>query len=124
MLYGLIGVFARPIMDCFGLYLRNRKLVVQTSVALILLSFIPMVFVQSTATNFIHTIGVGIGASTSGTYELLCKEQYGKSKTLLTVSILAIPPLVAHFRTSPIQSAVVSFAKNTNGYDLSKLSIL
>ena len=34
MLYGLFGVFARPIMDFFGLYLRNRKLVVQTSVAL------------------------------------------------------------------------------------------
>ena len=124
MLYGLIGVFARPIMDFFGLYLRNRKLVVQTSVALILLSFIPMVFVQSTATNIIQTIGVGIGASIIGTYELLFKEQYGKSKTLLTVSILAIPPLFADFVTSPIQSAVVSFAKNTNGYDLSKLSIL
>ncbi|MGL5591498.1 MAG: MFS transporter [Mycoplasmoidaceae bacterium] len=124
MVYGLIGVFARPIMDFFGLYLRNRKLVVQSSVALILISFIPMVIIQTTATNIIQSIGVGIGASIIGTYELLFKEQYGKSKTLLTVSILAIPPLVADFITSPIQSAIVSYAKGPDGYDLSKMSIM
>lgn len=124
MLYGLIGVFARPIMDFFGLYLKNRKLVIQSSVVLILFSFMPIIFIQNTAANIIQTIGVGIGASIIGTYELLFKEQYGKSKTLLTVSILAIPPLVADFITSPIQSAIVSYSKEQNGYDLSKLSIL
>ncbi|MGL5640238.1 MAG: MFS transporter [Mycoplasmoidaceae bacterium] len=124
MVYGLIGVFARPLMDFFGLYLRNRKLVVQSSVALILISFIPMVIVQTTATNIIQSLGVGVGASIIGTYELLFKEQYGKSKTLLTVSILAIPPLVADFITSPIQSAVVSYAKVEGGYDLYRMSIM
>ena len=36
-------------------------------------------------------------------------EQYGKSRQFLTVSILSIPPLLADFISSPIQSLVVSF---------------
>ncbi|MGL4647645.1 MAG: MFS transporter [Mycoplasmoidaceae bacterium] len=126
MLYGLIGVFARPLMDFTALYFKNRKVILQSAILIILITYLPIIFFQSTATNIIQTLGVGIGASIIGIYELLFKEQYGKSKALLTVSILAIPPLVADFITAPIQSMIASFAKNVDapGYDISKLAIL
>ncbi len=126
MMYGLIGVFIRPLMDFFSLYFKNRKIVIQSAILIIFTTYLPIIFIQNTATNVIQTIGVGIGASIIGVYELLFKEQYGKSKALLTVSILAIPPLVADFIAAPIQSIITSYAKENVevGYDISRLSIL
>ncbi|MDE7433950.1 MAG: hypothetical protein K2M43_02360 [Mycoplasmoidaceae bacterium] len=78
------------------------------------MTYIPIVIYPCTATNVVQSVGVGIGASAIGTYQLLFNEQYGKSRQFLTVSILSIPPLLADFISSPIQSLVLSFSKVDN----------
>lgn len=124
MLYGAIGIFARPIFDFFGILFKSRKLVILISLALQVATIMPVIFVQSQATSNLQSIGIGIGASIIGTYELLFKEQYGKSKTLMTVSVLAFPPILADFITGPIQSFAVTYSKIGNVYDIDKLLIL
>jgi hypothetical protein len=74
------------------------------------ITFIPIIFVQSVTTNVIQSLGVGIGASMIGTYQLMFNEQYGKSKQFLTISLLSIPPLMADFISSAIQSTISSIA--------------
>jgi ABC-type transport system involved in multi-copper enzyme maturation permease subunit len=77
-----------------------------------IITFIPIIFIQNVTTNVIQSLGVGIGASMIGTYQLMFNEQYGKSKHFLTVSLLSIPPLMADFTSSAIQSIVSSIANS------------
>jgi hypothetical protein len=77
-----------------------------------LVAYIPICCVQNVYTNIIQSLGVGIGASMIGTYQLMFNEQYGKSKQFLTVSLLSIPPLIADFISSAIQSTITSIDKN------------
>ena len=106
MVYGLIGVFIRPFVDFLSMYLRNRKIILYLAIISGIISFIPISIVQNTFTNTFQSIGVGIGASMIGTYELMFKEQYTKSKSFLTVSIMAFPPLLADFIGAPLQSII------------------
>lgn len=106
MVYGLIGVFIRCFVDYLSLYLKSRKIILYGAIIVGIVSFIPMTITQTTATNTIQSIGVGVGASMIGTYELMFKEQYTKSKSFLTVSIMAFPPLLADFIGAPIQSII------------------
>lgn len=60
----------------------------------------------------IQSLGVGLGASCIGTYQLLFNEQYDvKSHQFLTISILSIPPLLADLLSSPITSLIRSAAE-------------
>jgi hypothetical protein len=77
------------------------------------LTYIPIIFFPCTATNVIQSLGVGVGASMIGTYQLMFNEQYGKQKHFLTISILSIPPLLADFIASTVQSTFTSMQKNT-----------
>ena len=122
--YGFVGIFCRPLVDWISTVLKNRKAILYSAIIIGILSFIPVIFVQNTATNTIQTIGVGIGASMIGTYELMYKEQYTYRKNFLTVSIMAIPPLLADFISAPIQALVGTFSKNNVGNDVSILSYL
>ncbi|MDE5949851.1 MAG: hypothetical protein K2G54_03165 [Malacoplasma sp.] len=114
MSYGLIGIFIRPFVDYLSLYLRNRKIILYAAVLIGIVSFIPISVVQTTATNTIQSIGVGVGASMIGTYELMFKEQYTKNRSFLTVSIMAFPPLLADFIGAPIQSIIKVSAISQN----------
>lgn len=106
MIYGLVGIFIRPLADFLSLRLKNRKLILYMAIVLGIITFIPIIIHQSTVTNTIQSIGVGIGASMIGTYELMFKEQYTKKASFLTVSIMAFPPLIADFVSAPIQSTI------------------
>lgn len=111
--YGFIGIFARPISDFFSLRVNSRKIILIISVLLMFGTTLPFIFYANTYTNVIQAIGIGIGASMIGIYELMFKEQYTTNKSYLTVSILAIPPLLADFITSPIQSLVTIGSNNS-----------
>ncbi|GHU48173.1 hypothetical protein FACS1894218_4340 [Bacilli bacterium] len=87
---------------------RNRKAMVYLALIIGFVTYIPMIFIQSTTTNVIQSLGVGVGASMIGTFQLMFNEQHGKSKQFLTVSLLSIPPLLADFIASAIQSTVSS----------------
>lgn len=109
--YGLIGIIARPIFDFFGAYFKSRKSIVYFSLWLQIISFIPVILHPSFTTNIIQSIGVGIGASCIGTFSLWFNEQHTKTKPFLTISILSLPPLIADFLASPIQSIIRSLSK-------------
>ena len=114
VMYGLVGIFIRPLADWLSLYLKNRKIILYGAVAIGILTFIPIIIYPSTETNVVQSIGVGVGASMIGTYELMFKEQYTKSKSFLTVSIMAFPPLIADFISAPIQSTIKIISSSNN----------
>lgn len=118
VMYGLVGIFIRPLADWLSLYLKNRKIILYGAVAIGTLTFIPIIIYPSTETNVVQSIGVGVGASMIGTYELMFKEQYTKSKSFLTVSIMAFPPLIADFISAPIQSTIKIISSLNNSQSL------
>ncbi|MDR2369377.1 MAG: MFS transporter, partial [Mycoplasmataceae bacterium] len=115
--YGFIGIFARIFADWFTYRRKSRKSMIYLALSIGLITYIPIIIYPSTTTNVIQSLGVGVGASMIGTYQLMFNEQYGKSKQFLTVSLLSIPPLLADFISSAIQSTFSSIggseAKNS-----------
>lgn len=108
--YGLVGIFVRPLFDFFGVYFKSRKLIVYFSLLLQIATFIPLIVQPNFTTNVIQSIGVGIGASCIGTFSLWFNEQHAKTRPFLTISILSLPPLLADFLASPIQSIIRSLS--------------
>ena len=124
MIYGLVGVFIRPFLDYFGVVLKNRKSIIYIALFLELVTFLPITIIQNEATSTIQALGIGIGASMIGTYELMFKEQYGKSQSYLTVSILAFPPIIADFASGPFQAIVEAYAKSDQNLYIERMTIL
>lgn len=124
VMYGFVGIFMRPLADWLSLTLKNRKLILYLAIAIGIGTFIPVIISPNTTTNAIQSIGVGIGASMIGTYELMFKEQYTNNKSFLTVSIMAFPPLIADFIGAPIQSAVTTIFKEVTAEKLTILWII
>ncbi len=112
--YGAIGIFIRIFADIISYLFKYRKIFLYFCAISEIALFIPLIIIPNTATNICSSIGIGIGASCIGTYELLFKEQYGNKKAFLTVSVLAIPPLLANFLTAPIQS-IMKTVSTVNG---------
>lgn len=110
----LLEYSLRIFADWLGFRTKSRKSFIYFAVIVQLLTYIPIICYPCLATNVIQSLGVGIGASAIGTYQLLFNEQYGKSKQFLTVSILSIPPLLADFISSPIQSLMLTACKVEN----------
>ena len=108
--YGFVGIFVRIFADAINYLFRHRKTFLYICAIAELGLFLPLVINPSSATNILSSIGIGIGASCIGTYELLFKEQFGNKKAFLTVSVLSIPPLLANFLTAPIQSLIKTVA--------------
>ena len=108
--YGAVGIIIRPIADVMSWGTKSRKTFIYFSLGLQILTYIPAVIIPCTATSVIQSLAVGVGASAIGTYQLLFSEQYGKSKTFLTVSVLSIPPLLADFISSPLTNVFRTIA--------------
>ncbi|MDE7222109.1 MAG: MFS transporter [Ureaplasma sp.] len=115
--YGAIGIFIRVFADIISYLFKYRKIFLYFCAISEIALFIPLIISPNTATNICSSIGIGIGASCIGTYELLFKEQYGNKKAFLTVSILAIPPLLANFLTAPVQSIMKTISTVNNVVD-------
>jgi hypothetical protein len=126
--YGFIGIFTRLFADYFTFLKRNRKSMIYLAIIIGMITFIPIIIVQNIATNIVQSLGVGVGASMIGTYQLMFNEQYNNdtSKHFLTISLLSIPPLIADFVSSSIQSIISSIDKiaNTNIRNVHILSYL
>ncbi|GAA5414601.1 MFS transporter [Ureaplasma ceti] len=122
--YGFVGIFLRAFADVISYVFKFRKAFLYFSLVVQIILFIPVIAHPSTATNIVEAFGIGVGASCIGTYELLFKEQYGKKRAFLTVSLLSIPPLLANFLTAPIQSVVKTAATSHGKTDPHILLIL
>ena len=102
--YGFVGIFIRPLANIISARVKSRKSFIYFALFIQIVTYIPMIACPCSATNIIQSLGVGVGASCIATYQLLFDEQYSKSKTFLTISVLSIPPLLADFISSPITS--------------------
>ena len=102
--YGFVGIFVRPLANIISARVKSRKSFIYLALFIQIVTYIPIIACPCSATNIIQSIGVGVGASCIATYQLLFDEQYSKSKTFLTISVLSIPPLLADFISSPITS--------------------
>lgn len=107
--YGIIGLFWKPINDLLSHRLKSRKTVIYISLVIQMLGAIPMIACPCLATNIIQSITVGIGASGIAVFSLMFNEQYAKKKVFTTVSLLSLPPLLAEFISSVLQCCVTSF---------------
>lgn len=116
--YGIVGIGMRVFADYINYRLKNRKVFLYVGALIQVVLFIPVLITPTTATSILQSVAIGIGASCIGSFELLFKEQYNTEKPYLTVSLLSIPPLVANFLTSPIQSMMMSAAKPHGTIDL------
>ena len=116
--YGFVGIVIRPFADIINYYFKSRKIFLYIACIIQIITFIPLLIHPSTTTSIIQSIGVGVGASCIGTFQLLFKEQYNESRSFLTVSILSIPPLIANFLTAPIQSVFMILTNNAGNNDL------
>ncbi|XQP55923.1 MAG: hypothetical protein ACOQNY_00805 [Mycoplasmoidaceae bacterium] len=105
--YGFAGLLWRPLTDVISFKLKSRKNVLYLSLAVQLLTIWPMfVWPDSFAMNIIQSIGTGIGASGIGLFNLMFTEQEHHRKLFTTVSILALPPLIAEFITSCMEAVL------------------
>lgn len=107
--YGIIGLFWKPLNDLLSHRLKSRKNVIFISLGIQAIGTIPMIVAPSLATNIIQSITVGIGASGIAVFNLMFNEQYAKKKVFLTVTLLSLPPLLAEFFSSVLQCCVTSF---------------
>ena len=105
--YGFAGLLWRPLTDVICYKLKSRKNVIYISLTIQFLTLWPMfVWPGSFACNIIQSIGTGIGASGIGLFNLMFSEQEHHRKVFATVSILALPPLIAEFITSCIEAVL------------------
>ncbi len=121
--YGVVGIFIRPLADVINCSFKSRKSFLYIACIVQAILYIPIICCPNTTTNLIESIGVGVGASCIGTFQLLFKEQYNTSKAFMTVSLLSIPPLLANFLTAPLQS-ILMVSSHTNGNKIVNVSIL
>lgn len=104
--YGIAGLFWRPLTDILSFKLQSRKKVIYFSLLVQALTLWPMFFWPNFTTNIIQSIGTGVGASCIGLFNLMFDEQHHKKKIFTTVSILVLPPLIAEFFTSCLESVI------------------
>ncbi len=121
--YGIIGILIRPLADIINYGFKSRKMFLYIASIIQIVLYLPVLIYPSTTTNIIEALGIGVGASCIGTFQLLFKEQYKESKSYFTVSLLSIPPLLANFLTAPLQS-ILMVASNTNSSNINDPNIL
>lgn len=105
--YGFAGLLWRPLTDVISYKMKSRRSLIFISLSIQLVTLWPMfVWPGSFACNIIQSIGTGIGASGIGLFNLMFSEQEHKRKIFTTVSILALPALIAEFITSSIEAVL------------------
>lgn len=103
--YGLSGLLWRPLTDVISYKIGSRKKIIYISLLIQLCTLWPLfVWPWSFSANIVQSIGTGVGASGIGLFNLMFSEQEHKRKIFTTVSILALPPLIAEAITSCIEA--------------------
>jgi len=108
MAYGLIGLLFRPLVDLLSIKMKSRKNVIFLALGIQLATLIPFIFVPNTATSIIQSIGCGIAASCIGLFNLIFDDNQRNQTVFASISILAIPPILAQIFASSIESLVAT----------------
>jgi len=109
MVYGIIGLFWRPLNDVLTYKMKSRKKVLYLSIALQFFTIVPFIAYPCFITNIIQSIGAGIGASAIGLFNMMFDESYHHRKVFKTVSIIALPPLIAELISSAMEAILMTF---------------
>lgn len=112
--YGIAGLFYRPLTDILSYKMKSRKNLIFISLGIQFATMLPMFIVQTFATNIIQSIGAGIGASIIGLFTLMFSEDNYERKVFKVVSIMALPPLIAELFTGTFKSIICSFLPEQN----------
>lgn len=121
--YGITGIFWKPLADFLVTKFKSRKSIIFISLIIQFVGVIPMIVKPCFVTNLIQAVCVGVGASCISMFTLMFNEQYSKKKVFATVSLLSLPPMIAEFTSATFISIVTSFIdeKDSNIQRVAKL---
>lgn len=107
--FGLVGVLWRPLNDVLTYKFKSRKLIIYLSILIQFLTLLTFLLYPCFATNIVQSVGCGVGASGIGLFTLMFNENQKSYKKILTISLFSLPPIIAGFIVSALESFVAAF---------------
>ena len=101
--YGLLSLIVRLPMFIASDIFRRRKIFVQISLFLLIVTSFLVAFNGSYTTLYLSSLSLGISATMLALFNVMFSETFSKEKAALSVSILSVAPLLAEFIAAPIQ---------------------
>ena len=101
--YGLMSLIVRLPMFIASDIFRRRKIFVQISLFLLIVTSFLVAFNGSYTTLYLASLSLGISATMLALFNVMFSETFSKEKAALSVSILSVAPLLAEFIAAPIQ---------------------
>ena len=101
--YGLMSLIVRLPMFIASDVFRRRKIFVQISLFLLIVTSFLVAFNGSYTTLYLSSLSLGISATMLALFNVMFSETFSKEKAALSVSILSVAPLLAEFIAAPIQ---------------------
>ena len=101
--YGLMSLIVRLPMFIASDIFRRRKIFVQLSLFLLIVTSFLVAFNGSYTTLYLSSLSLGISATMLALFNVIFSETFSKEKAALSVSILSVAPLLAEFIAAPIQ---------------------
>ena len=101
--YGLMSLIVRLPMFIASDIFRRRKIFVQISLFLLIVTSFLVAFNGSYTTLYLSSLSLGISATMLALFNVMFSETFSREKAALSVSILSVAPLLAEFIAAPIQ---------------------
>ena len=101
--YGLMSLIVRLPMFIASDIFKRRKIFVQISLFLLIVTSFLVAFNGSYTTLYLSSLSLGISATMLALFNVMFSETFSKEKAALSVSILSVAPLLAEFIAAPIQ---------------------
>ena len=101
--YGLMSLIVRLPMFIASDIFRRRKIFVQLSLFLLIVTSFLVAFNGSYTTLYLSSLSLGISATMLALFNVMFSETFSREKAALSVSILSVAPLLAEFIAAPIQ---------------------
>lgn len=101
--YGLMSLIVRLPMFIASDIFKRRKIFVQISLFLLIITSFLVAFNGSYTTLYLSSLSLGISATMLALFNVIFSETFSKEKAALSVSILSVAPLLAEFIAAPIQ---------------------
>ena len=101
--YGLMSLIVRLPMFLASDIFKRRKIFVQISLFLLIITSFLVAFNGSYMTLYLSSLSLGISATMLALFNVIFSETFSKDKAAVSVSILSVAPLLAEFIAAPIQ---------------------
>ena len=101
--YGLMSLIVRLPMFLASDIFKRRKIFVQISLFLLIVTSFLVAFNGSYLTLYLSSLSLGISATMLALFNVIFSETFSKDKAAVSVSILSVAPLLAEFIAAPIQ---------------------